>query len=107
MSRSLYEGTQLQSNMLGFSVNARSLYNSTLGLNIIATGDIDGDGLDDFVFANKNGKNELFLQQNGGTFSRIELTKDKESFAVALGDINGDGEMIVFSTCFNSLPRSL
>ena len=64
----------------------------------IALGDVDGDGDLDLVAGNYDQANRLYL--NNGTadpwngVSGVNVTSDAHStFSVALGDVDGDGDL--------------
>ncbi len=62
----------------------------------LATGDLDGDGMDDFVFGGSDGRpSRAYLQQEDGTFhAAAEIPAGAaltETTAVAIFDIDGDG----------------
>lgn len=68
----------------------------------VAVGDLDGDGRKDFVAANWdsdtiiNGKNviSVFMNEGSGTFaSKVEVEVGRFPTAVALGDLDGDGDL--------------
>lgn len=60
----------------------------------IATGDVNGDGLDDFFIGGAyNQSGQFFIQQRNGTFSSKALTTEKkfeEDIGVLLFDADGD-----------------
>ncbi len=77
----------------------------------IAMGDVNGDGLDDVVFAdNGNRRLRVLLQQEDGTFS--ELDQKAEPAIASLGqwlrlvDLNGDGrlDVVLSRTVSSSAP---
>ena len=63
----------------------------------VALGDVDGDGDNDLVFGNAwDLQNRLYLNDGTGTFTdataaRMRLVSD-DTEAVALGDVDGDGD---------------
>ena len=72
----------------------------------VAMGDVDGDGDPDLVFGNTSvwngnqrvgGQNRLYLNDGTGTFTdvtaaRMPADRESTSYAVALGDVHGDGD---------------
>ena len=75
--------------------------NGTTFLYALAMGDIDGDGLDDVVFADSTGPYRLriFLQRADGTFAEAaeeaEPKLDSPGQCVRLADVDGDGRLDV------------
>ncbi len=62
----------------------------------LATGDLDGDGMDDFVYGGSAGRpSRVYLQQEDGTFrAAAEIPAGAaltETTAVAIFDVDGDG----------------
>jgi hypothetical protein len=75
----------------------------------LAMGDIDGDGLDDVLFADTTGPNRLriFLQQEDGSFKeadeKLEPILDSAGQCVRLVDVDGDGRLdVIVSKSFSS-----
>ncbi|HYB53473.1 MAG TPA: VCBS repeat-containing protein, partial [Thermoanaerobaculia bacterium] len=75
----------------------------------MAMGDIDGDGLDDIVFADSTGPYVLriFLQQPDGTFKEADEKQepklDSPGQCIRLADLDGDGRLdIVVSKTYSS-----
>ena len=66
----------------------------------VAVGDVDGDGDRDLVVANRNGQNQLLLNNGAGVFvdgttGRLPVDNDP-SQGVVLFDANGDGGLDLF-----------
>ena len=85
---------------------------SRASITAIAMGDLNGDGLDDVVFAdNGNRRLRVLLQQPDGTFS--ELDQKQEPAIASLGqwlglaDLNGDGrlDVVLSRTVSSSAPN--
>ena len=75
----------------------------------LAMGDIDGDGLDDVVFADSSGPYRLriFLQRADGTFAEAaesaEPILDSPGQCVRLADVDGDGRLdVIVSKTYTS-----
>lgn len=67
----------------------------------ITTGDVNGDGLEDFFIGGAyNQSGQFFLQQRDGKFSRkaltIDSTKDEEDLGCLLFDADGDKDLDLF-----------
>lgn len=71
----------------------------------LAVADLDGDKRPDVLFANALGQNRLYLNQGSGKFKDMPKNlpgpNNNASFAVALGDVDGDGDIdAVLGTSF-------
>ena len=69
-----------------------------LGPNFLASGDIDGDGKTDISIANHLSNSvSVFRNTSSGTTisfaARVNFTTSTEPFAVATGDLDGDGKL--------------
>ena len=68
----------------------------------LATGDMNGDGLEDFFMGGSyHHSGQIFIQQPNGKFSvkpliQNELEKDEEDIGVALFDIENDGDLDLY-----------
>jgi len=78
----------------------------------IAMGDMNGDGLDDVVFAdNGNRRVRVLLQQQDGTFSELEQKQEPAIASLGqwlrLADVNGDGrlDVVLSRTVSSSAPN--
>ncbi|MBN2070074.1 MAG: VCBS repeat-containing protein [Candidatus Krumholzibacteriota bacterium] len=83
-----------------FSTSPAWLSDSTFNTTSVELGDINGDGYLDLVCANIihefSGKNISLYLNEGGLFSTTpswSCETDKVSFDIALGDIDGDGDL--------------
>ena len=78
----------------------------------MAFGDLDGDGLDDIVFAdNEQRKLRVLFQQPDGSFSEMD-EKEEPSISslgqwICLADLNGDGrlDIVLSRTVSSSAPN--
>ncbi len=81
----------------------------------VALGDLDGDGDLDASVANSDERNKIWLNQGGiqggtpGTFidSGQLLGESFFSFSVALGDLDGDGDLDTFISNFLGAPNEV
>jgi hypothetical protein len=103
----LIVGNLGQANRLYFNNGTANPWNGVSGSNItadahftwsVALGDVDGDGNLDLVVGNEDQANRLYLNNgtanpwNGVTGSNISADAHK-TYAVALGDVDGDGDL--------------
>jgi hypothetical protein len=79
----------------------------------LAMGDLDGDGLDDVVFADNDRKRlRVLLQQTDGTFNEIPESDEPQlpspGQSVRLADLDGDGRLdVVLSKTITSADPSV
>ncbi|MGB1253630.1 MAG: FG-GAP-like repeat-containing protein, partial [Candidatus Promineifilaceae bacterium] len=60
----------------------------------MAMGDLDGDGRYDLIFTNKDGGTHIYRNNSVGSFELWHsLTTEYDSFAVALADMDNDGDL--------------
>src|SRR5215469_9225986 len=69
----------------------------------VAVADVDGDGLDDILFLNQVGGNELWKNMGGGKFKNITAEAGvallgRVSVAASFADIDNDGDQDLFVT---------
>lgn len=80
------------------------LAGSGRGVNAVAIGDVDGDGLNDVVLAATSAV-ALFLQRASGGFDpAVTLASGIRISGVALADLDGDGRMDVVAADAGSAP---
>ncbi len=79
----------------------------------LAMGDLDGDGLDDIVFADTSqNRLRIFFQQPGGEFvemaEREEPVLDSPGQCIRLADLDGDGrlDIVLAKTVTSSTPNA-
>jgi hypothetical protein len=85
---------------------------SKAAVTAMAFGDLDGDGLDDIVFAdNEQRKLRILFQQPDGSFSEMD-EKEEPSISslgqwICLADLNGDGrlDIVLSRTVSSSAPN--
>ena len=74
----------------------------------VALGDIDLDGDLDAVVANEGGANELwnnrFIETGSLSFQMVQSFGSTDSFGVALGDLDNDGDLDVFFANAGTTP---
>ncbi|MBE9137977.1 VCBS repeat-containing protein [Nodosilinea sp. LEGE 07088] len=77
------------------------------GLNIsgLKTGDVDGNGATDIITANYDDNTVTVLYNDGdGTFSnRVDYSAGQNPAAIAMGDVNQDGQLDVISAGENNV----
>jgi len=75
----------------------------------IAIGDIDGDRDRDIIFANRRGRNRLYVNDGSGVFdgaTAVRLaTRSDWSLDVAMGDIDGDRDLDIIFASFDEQNR--
>ncbi|RMH21912.1 MAG: VCBS repeat-containing protein, partial [Gemmatimonadetes bacterium] len=76
----------------------------------VALGDVDGDGLVDAFFASLSGPNALYLNRGGWRFERVPdaggaALSDDATRGVALGDVDGDGDLDLVAAVFGGPNR--
>lgn len=79
---------------------ARRLVYSTLGdVTAIATGDVNGDGRTDVVYASDAGRSIdlLTAAEDGSLALALRIDAGEDVFALALGDADSDGDLDVFA----------
>ncbi|HEY3705229.1 MAG TPA: FG-GAP-like repeat-containing protein [Terracidiphilus sp.] len=85
-------GAQTQS-----SFSAHTLYSANNTLEVVARGDFNGDGRDDFIAlqfnANGGGTNYLFLSNGDGTYDAPIALATPLGQQIVTGDFNGDGKL--------------
>ena len=68
------------------------LYNGGIGLQSVATGDLNGDGKADVAMVNAEGVSVLFNNGSGTLLPPVSFAAGTGPMWVALGDLNGDGK---------------
>jgi hypothetical protein len=88
------------------AVNFTPQANFTTGLrpSSVTVGDVNGDGILDFVTANSGSNNASVLLGNGdGTFqNQATFATGTKPYSVTLGDVNGDGKLDIITANFHS-----
>lgn len=77
----------------------------------VASGDLDGDGWPDLVVANDFGRKNLYRNRGDGTFDECSKQAGTLDFSggmgVAIGDLDGDGKMDLYTSNIYSNQRWL
>ena len=77
----------------------------------VAVGDIDRDGDLDMVFGNFGVENTVYLNNGTSTpftpLTAYLLSGRRDTYDVALGDVDGDGDLDLVAGNFNGLPNML
>jgi hypothetical protein len=77
-----------------FSSNGQSL--GSLNAQAVALGNVNGNSAVDAVAANSNGSNQVWQNNGSGQFTAVQSFDSGVSQGIALGNLDGDGDLDVF-----------
>jgi hypothetical protein len=94
--------THEEQDMIDYNVQRILPHKLTQNGPCLATGDLNGDGTQDFIIGSSSGFSpEIFLQNNDGSFIMIplftdDLNKNFEEEGIALFDLENDGDLDLY-----------